>query len=93
MTHATKPVGRLEFELINKIANRAVALADVINMKIDKLTMLMDIENAHLTNPMDLNAFLAFDDANFGHDAFGIRRHMNRSSGKLMDCFRPRCSL
>ena len=33
---------------------------------------------------------LAADDFNFGHDVFGIYRHLDRTTGKLMNCFVPR---
>lgn len=33
-----------------------------------------------------------FDDSNFIHDVAGIYRNLNRSSGKLENCFLPRCA-
>lgn len=55
--------------------------------------MRMDLSAAHASCPMDLWAFAAYDDANFAHDLFGIRRHMNRYTGILGDHFLPRCAL
>lgn len=56
--------------------------------------MLMDLDAAHTSNPMDLNRLLNdFDDANFLHDVLGIRAKLDRNTGKLTDFFSPRCSL
>lgn len=41
---------------------------------------------------LDLDKLLAFDNPDFAHDIFGIERHLNRKTGKLEDCFLPRCS-
>jgi hypothetical protein len=51
----------------------------------------MDITACHLNGcPLRLGELLGADDANFAHDVFGIRRHLNRETGKLEDCFCPR---
>lgn len=51
----------------------------------------MDITATHLNGtPLDLDRLLAFDDLNFVHDVFGIARHLDRSTGKLQNCFVPR---
>ena len=84
---------RFEYEMFSKIADRAIALAKEHGTVIEKFTMVMDIDNAHKQIPMDLNAFLAMPMVDFAHDAFGIRRHMNRRTGQLEDCFVPRCAL
>ena len=56
-----------------------------------KLTVIMDIESTH-NNGCKLNLYelLKADDYNFIHDVNGIRRHINRNTGKLEDCFIPR---
>lgn len=81
---------KFEFQLLNKVADRAVALAREHGVEYPKLTALMDIEHAHRAVQLDLNAMLAADDGNFGHDVFGIRRHLNRRTFKLEDGFLPR---
>jgi len=50
----------------------------------------MDITAAHLAGQIDLQTLLEFDEMNFMHDVCGIRRHIDRSSGKMRDCFLPR---
>jgi hypothetical protein len=53
----------------------------------------MDITATHANgNPLKLNEFLNADDENFAHDIFGIRRHLNRNTGQLENCFLPRYS-
>lgn len=80
-----------DFALISKIAKRAVALAAKFDVDYDIMTANMDINSCHSNGtPLRLAALLAADDFNFGHDVFGIRRHINRETGKLENCFVPR---
>jgi len=79
-----------DFDLIVQIAKRSNALLAEYGVAEQMLTTIMDITAAHEHCPLDLEAFLAGDDANFNHDALGIRRHMNRKTGLLEDCFLPR---
>ena len=51
----------------------------------------MDITAAHLAGEVDLQALLESKDGDFNHDINGIRRHINRATGQLMDGFAPRC--
>lgn len=87
--------------LIRKIIERAKGLVkererqdpDWADMKIDWLSLAMDITACHLNGcPLRLEQLLAFADADFGHDVFGIRRYMNRATGHLLSHFRPRCA-
>lgn len=81
-------------KLIDQIANRAVAYAKTLDIPYDKLTASMDITACHANGmPLDLSKLLAAADGDFGHDIFGIRRHINRDTGQIMDCFVPRCAL
>lgn len=51
----------------------------------------MDITAAHANGtPLRLADMLAADDFNFAHDWFGIRRHLNRETGQMLNCFLPR---
>lgn len=78
-------------KLIMAIANRAVRLASKYGITYDLMTADMDITACHANGqPIDLERMLAADDFNFCHDAFGIRRHLNRETGQLEDCFVPR---
>jgi hypothetical protein len=87
---ASKAVAREEARTIAAIAARAVKMAVRYGVDYDFLDADMDITFAHEDCPMRLEELLAADDGNFGHDVFGIRRHLNRESKKLEDCFCPR---
>lgn len=79
--------------IIEKIADRAVKMASEGNWKYDPLDARMDLTVCHRNgNPLRLAELLTADDFNFAHDVFGIRRHLNRETGKLMDHFDPRYS-
>lgn len=82
----TKHTNKEEYLLISQIAQRAKRQGNPD----DLLTINMDIEAAHRDVTLDLAALLAADDFNFNHDVFGIRKHMDRRTGKLVDCFVPR---
>ena len=54
-------------------------------------TMIIDLQECHKRNmPLDFERLLGADDFNFLHDVSGIARHMNRDTGMLENCFRPR---
>ncbi len=81
-----------ESRLIIAIAKRAAAL-EVKHTGFGMPTgeWMMDLTAAHLNgNRLELELLLSTDDANFAHDVFGIRRHIDRTTGKLLDCFVPR---
>lgn len=80
-----------EFFLIRKIADRVI---ENIDDEVDFLALTMDLEATHCNGcPLDLEALLNADDFNFYHDVYGISRHLNRSTGELMNCFLPRFAL
>lgn len=99
MTETTKQ----DFETMSEIANRALTMyaraATIAELRQynpirdDKLTVMMDLESANDCIPLDLDKFLSFDDGNFGHDMFGIRRHLNRETKQLENSFVPRCAI
>lgn len=76
-----------EFETIVKICERAEKMDISAG---ERITLIMDLENAHKDVGLNLAGLLAADDMNFAHDVAGIQRHMNRSTGKLEDFFVPR---
>ncbi len=82
-----------EIRTIARIAHRAVELARSYGVDYQHIDAMMDLENAHADCALDLDALLVADDGNFGHDVFGIRRHLNRQTRKLEDCFTPRHAL
>ena len=61
----------------------------------DQLSLHMDITACHLNGcPLDLPKLLAAPTGVFGHDVFGIRRFIDRSTGKIDPAkFDPRCAL
>lgn len=80
-----------ESKLIEAIVGRAVTIAEKHGNQIDRLSLKMDISATHANGcPLKLAELLKADDFNFLHDVFGIQRHINRKTGKLGDCFRPR---
>lgn len=82
-----------ESRVITKIAKRAVAMALGAGVEYDFMTAEMDVTATHCNgNPLRLDDLLAADEFNFSHDVFGIRRHIDRETGKLGDCFSPRYS-
>jgi len=82
---------RAETDIIFAICERAEKLT---NGTYSHMDVAMDIEAAHCNgNPLKLDKLLAADDFNFAHDVFGIRRHLNRETGALNDCFSPRFSV
>ena len=80
--------------LIEDIVGRAVGMARDAGMVYDKLDCSMDIRACHCNGcPLDLRKLLGAPDSDFGHDVFGIRRYIDRSTGRLTDCFLPRCAM
>lgn len=81
-------------ELVNAIVDRIIRLRKKAGLPaVDRQDTHMDITACHLNGTaLDLLKFLSFDDANFGHDAFGISRYIDRTTGTLTDFFVPRCS-
>lgn len=58
-----------------------------------RMAFMMDLLAADGMNgnqPIDLDELAKSDDFNFFHDIAGIARHIDRATGKLMDCFVPR---
>ncbi len=82
-----------EFDVIAKIADRAVDVAQCAGIDYDKRTALMDITAAHANGcKLRLDELLNAPNFDFAHDVFGIRRHLNRETGRLGNCFSPRFS-
>lgn len=83
-----------EFELAEKIADRALALAGAQGVAISKSDMVMDIVATHVNGcSLRLDELLRANEFEFTHDVFGIRRHLDRRTGKLGDCFTPRFAI
>jgi len=83
-----------ERELVTSIVERAAKIAASHGISFSKIDTTMDLIACHANGcPLDFVKLLAAPDADFGHDVFGIRRHIDRGDGTLRDCFSPRCSL
>lgn len=79
-----------ELKLIRKITDRAIATWPQI---IDEISLLMDLDAVHSNGtPIDFQKLLNADDFNLAHDIFGIMNNIDRRTGKLQNCFLPRCS-
>lgn len=84
-------VSRVENDLIMEVVKRGEGLDAKFDAKRDRMGSVMDVTAAHANGcPMDLVRWLAADDVNFAHDWYGIRRHLDRSTGQLGDFFLPR---
>lgn len=84
-------VSRDEQDLITTIALRASSKAKRLGLDYSCLDAEMDIKACHNNGcPLDLLGLANADDLNFGHDVFGIARHINRENGHLQNCFVPR---
>lgn len=80
-------ISEADYELIAAIATRAKLEGD----KRPKIQILMDLEVVHGgTCPLRLAELANAKRYDFAHDIAGIRRHLNRETGKLEDCFLPR---
>lgn len=73
------------------IVNRAAKMAEEMDIKIDRISLNMDLLAAAIVEKINLEKLVGFDDSNLGHDVFGISRHINRDNGKLGNGFWPRC--
>lgn len=81
-------------ETVSRITDRAMALAAKHNIDYDPLICMMDLVACSGNgNPMDFDRLLTADEFDFAHDVFGIRRHIDRETGKLTGCFSPRFSI
>jgi hypothetical protein len=82
-----------EAAIIDAIVERAVAQWARYGVTLNRTSLLMDIEATHSNGcPLDLQKFLKSDDFTFVHDFGGIACHIDRATGKLGNCFLPRCA-
>lgn len=86
-------VTKADAQTIRNIAQRAVAMAVEAGVDYSVMEAEMDVTACHANGcPLMLSELAAADNFNFAHDVFGIRRHINRETGQLEDCFLPRFS-
>jgi hypothetical protein len=80
-------------DLIKKIADRAVAVYALHDIRADRMTIVMDLTACHFrAQKLRLDDLLAADEFNLMHDVGGINRHLDRENSVLMNCFSPRFS-
>lgn len=86
-------VSAVDAVLIRKIARRAWKELQAARHhdRFSQMDVEMDVTATHANGcPLRLEALLAADGFNFAHDILGLRRHLDRNTGALLDCFRPR---
>lgn len=83
---------RDEMRLIARIADRAVAHGFYPGKPSEaKRDADMDLTAVHCNGTrLCLDDLLHTDTINFAHDIGGIRKHLNRETGQLMELFHPR---
>jgi hypothetical protein len=82
-----------EIRIVAQIASRAHDMAKCFGVEYTLQDATMDIIATHMNgHPLRLMELANADNINFSHDVFGIRRHLNRQTGKLDDFFVPRYS-
>lgn len=81
-------VSKTENDLIVKIAQR---VERDLQSPDNRMTIIMDLTACH-ANGCQLKLAELLDAApfDFSHDYYGIRLHINRTTGKLEGCFLPR---
>lgn len=82
--HTSPDDTRMIFSIARRIKSE-------LNTPDDTQTVVMDLTAAHANGcQLRLNEMLTADKFDLGHDYYGIRRHINRSTGQLEGCFWPR---
>lgn len=87
--------GSPEEAAFDRCVDRALGIDRDTNRDAKRLHWVMDFAAVNRSCPMDWEALEKADNANFVHDAFGIRRHLDRNDfsptgGTLLHCFLPR---
>ncbi|MGT0250725.1 hypothetical protein ACJ51O_34340 [Burkholderia pyrrocinia] len=77
------------------VASRYRALLKAKGLpSVDSLDLHMDLRACHANGcPIDWERLNATDDFTPAHDVGGIRGHINRRTGRIEDCFLPRCAV
>lgn len=77
--------------LIGQIVERADLLLD---LPIDNRNLTLDLVTLHVNGcALDLAGMLHAGEGDFCHDIDGIRRHIDRRTGRLLRGFSPRYAL
>lgn len=76
-----------EMLIIVEIAKRAEQKGLLM---FDRMSLIMDLENAHNQFKLRLDDFLKSDDFDFAHDIVGIQKNINRKTKTVENHFLPR---
>lgn len=94
MSEVSFDVTATDQELIHQITKRAKEIAKREGLRVDQLGLNMDLTACHANGtPLRLADLLNADEGSFGHDVFGIRRFLDRTTGRLTGHFLPRYAL
>jgi len=69
-----------------EIADRA----RLLGVQRDRIDLMMDLQVAHSTCPLELYDLADANQGDFLHDICGIVANLNRETGELENCFVPR---
>jgi Family of unknown function (DUF6874) len=86
-------ITRADHDLLIQVADRA--LRELGHYPDDKRTLIMDLNACHSNGcALDFAGLLTARLGDLAHDIYGIRKAINRDTGKLTeDCFTPRFAL
>lgn len=91
MAHATfAKFTDAEEAAVARIIARAVALYAAAGDPVEPIHVRMNLSCVHATTPLRLADMADAPDFDFGHDIFGIERHLDKDTGRLGGCFLPR---
>ena len=84
-------ISEKDLDLIDNIVERIESNTS-LHFKPTRMTMIMDLNAVHSSSPLDLDGLLNSEPFDFYHDICGIINNINRTNGKLENCFVPRYS-
>lgn len=88
-------ISREDMDRITSIVTRweQWCIAHQQGRQIDRFKLQMDLAGCHISGcPLDFAKLLDFASDDFVHDITGIQANIDRRSGKLLNCFLPRCA-
>jgi hypothetical protein len=93
MTITNWEITEQEHDLLMQVVDRA--MRDLTGYPDEPRTLIMDLTACHANGcPLDFAGLLAAPMQDFSHDVYGIRKAINRQTGKLTeDVFTPRYAL
>lgn len=84
-------ISKEDARIVGKIATRA--LREDSDYPDGRQSIEMDLTACHANGiPLNFEKLLAFPAFDFFHDIYGIRRHIDRTTGVVGGCFLPRCA-